>query len=78
MNTELIKKQKRQRQWKEKKSYGKAQVLLVQEALQRNQEREEKEQKEALRKERNAALRGKVGFTKKVLKELPLQTDLFV
>jgi len=78
MNTELIEKQKRQRQGKEKRSYGKARVLSVQEALQRNQEREEKEQEEALRKERNAALRGKVGFAKKVLKELPLQTDLFV
>ena len=50
----------------------------MQEALQRNQEREEKEQEEALKKECNAALRGKIGFAKKVLKELPLQTDLFV
>ena len=33
MNTELIKKQKRQRQGKEKKLYSKARVLLVQEAL---------------------------------------------
>ena len=56
MNTEFIEKQKRQRQGKEKTSYSKARVLTVQEALQKNQEREEKEQEEAAQKERRMAL----------------------
>ena len=47
MNTELIKKQKRQCWGQRKTSYGKARVLLVEEALQKNQEREQKEQVEA-------------------------------
>jgi len=78
MNMELIEKQKRQRGAQGKTSYSKARVLLVREALQKNQEREQKEQVEAAQKERRMALRGVIGFAKKVWKELPMQDDLFV
>ena len=78
INMELIKKQKRQRGGQGKTSYGKARVLSVREALQKNQEREQKEQVEAAQKERRMALRGVIGFAKKVWKELPMQDDLFV
>ena len=78
INTELIEKQKRQRQGKEKKSYSKVRVLLVQETLQKNQEWEEKEQAKALKKKCYWILYSKVGFAKKVLNKLPLETDLFV
>jgi len=44
---ELIEKQKRQRGAQGKTSYSKARVLSVREALQKNQEREQKEQVEA-------------------------------
>ena len=77
MNIELIEKQKRQRQGG-KTSYGKARVLSVREALQRNQEREQKEQVEAAQKERRKALRGVIGFAKKMWKKLPMQDNLFV
>jgi len=75
---ELIEKQKRQRKAQGKTSYGKARVLSVREALQKNQEREQKEQVEAAQKERRIALQGVIGFAKKVWKELPIQDDLFV
>ena len=78
MNMELIEKQKRQRRGQGKTSYGKAQVLSVREALQKNQEREQKEQVEAAQKECRMALWGVIGFAKKVWKELPMQDDLFV
>ena len=78
INTELIGRQKRQRCGKGKTSYGKARVLSVEEALPKNQEREQKEQVEAAQKERRKALRGVVGSARKVRKELPMQDDLFV
>jgi len=66
MNIELIEKQKRQRGAQGKTSYSKARVLSVREALQKNQEQEQKEQVEATQKERRKALRGVIGFTRKV------------
>ena len=77
-NTELIEKQKRRRREKGKASYGNTRVLSVEGALPKNQEWEQKEQVEAAQKERRKALRGVVGFAKKVWKELPMQDDLFV
>lgn len=61
-----------------KASYGKARVLSVEQALPKNQEREQKKRVEAAQKERRKALRGVIGFAKKVWKELPMQDDLFV
>ena len=49
----------------------------MQEALQKNQERVEKEQAEALKKEHYWILRGKVGFAKKVFNELLLENQSF-
>jgi hypothetical protein len=69
MNEGLVKKTKEGRQNKAKKHFDTARVLTVEEALRMKEERREKEQQMIQEKERAAALRGKIGFAKKVWKE---------
>ena len=78
INKGLIQKGKEGRQKKTKRYFGTARVLTVAEALRIKEEREVKEQQAMEEKERAAALRGKIGFTKMVWKEgYQMDIDLF-
>jgi hypothetical protein len=78
LNEDLVKKSKEGRQNKTKKHFGTARVLTVGEALKMKENREVKEQRVMEKKERAAALRGKVGFAKLVWKEgYKMDIDLF-
>jgi hypothetical protein len=78
MNEGLVKKSKEGRQNKIKKHFGAARVLTVEEALKMKEDREVKEQQVMEIKERAAALRGKIGFSKMVWKEgYQMGVDLF-
>jgi hypothetical protein len=72
INRELLKKQRKQRCSKTKATYGKARVLSVAEARNKNKEKLQKEQAEAIVRERKAALRGVITFAKKAWKEPPM------
>jgi hypothetical protein len=78
MNEGLVQKTKEGRQSKTKKHFGMARVLTVEEALQKREERNIKEQQAAHEKERATALRGKIGFAKIVWKEgYQMSIDVF-
>lgn len=69
INEGIVKKSKEGRQRKMKKYFGAARVLTVEEALKMKEDREAKEQEIMEKKERAAALRGKIGFAKMIWKE---------
>ena len=78
LNEDLVKKSKEGRQNMTKEHFGTARVLTVGEALKMKENREVKEQRVMEKKERAAALRGKVGFAKLVWKEgYKMDIDLF-
>jgi hypothetical protein len=73
MNEELVQKQKKGRQEKTK-NFGQARVLVA-EAL--KEERKTKEKQDMDEKERKAALRGLVAFTKVVWREFKMGIEVF-
>ena len=76
-NQELLERQKKER-CKTKAAYGKARVLSVAEAQKKDEEKLQKEQEEKRVKERKTALRGVITFAKKVWKELPIDSSVFI
>jgi exoribonuclease II len=77
MNQSLVEKTTTWRKKNTAKHFGEARVLVVEDLLNKAQEREVKDAEEAQAKTRRAALRGKVGFAKLVWKEFSMSSDLF-
>ena len=77
INQQLIQKQKKGRQERTRKHFGQARVLTVAEALKLKEERQAKEKQAMDEKERKAALRGLVAFTKVVWKESKMGSEIF-
>jgi hypothetical protein len=77
LNQGLVDKQLRARTTRTKKAHGQARILRVGEMRELAAERVVKETAAEKAKERRAIMRGIVGFTKMVYKELPMGPDVF-
>ena len=77
LNQELVKKRFEGRRKTSKKHFGEARILTVQDIRRKAADRVAKETEEQQAKARRAALRGVVGFAKKVWKEMPVDSTIF-
>jgi hypothetical protein len=77
INQHLVDKTKEFHKARNKKHFGTAHVLTVQEAREKQLERERKEQEQMTEKERKAALRGVITLSKIVWKDYKMDVDVF-
>ena len=78
LNQQLIEKAKKSRKTRERKHFGEAKLLTIQKCREKEAKKEKKEAIKLSNRERRAALKGKVKFTKEVFwRELKMDIDLF-